>query len=421
MHPFFARSLRHVTIRRLIIAIAVPIPFFLESLWHAGTSANIAPRPLQPLDAPFTTACQEPGVTAPREKAAAIMLARNEDLAGAKQAIESWNLQFNQWFHYPVVFLNDKPWANEFIEELSAIATGNVSFEVVPESMWDYPDFIDKAAAKVSIEEQGRKHVLNAGMESYHQMCRFYSGQFYDHPALQPFQYFWRIEPHVAFTCAIPYDPFRAMREHGKKYGYAIALWELGETSPSLFRAVADYKVLHNIRSTSFWSAMVDTSWAPWPLRKLLASMLPHRDGHGDTWNHCHFWSNFEIADFAFFRSKEYRDFFDYLDRKGGFFFERWGDSPVHSLAAALLLDPAEIHRFDDIGYRHPPFWTCPQNAREGQMLESTSLGTADNLSGEREDGIGCRCSCDEDDKKANFDNFCFKKFDQAMGVKRQW
>jgi len=120
---------------------------------------------------------------------------------------------------------------------------------------------------------------------------------------------------------------------------------------------------------------MVDASWAPWPLRKLLASMLPHRDGNGDTWNHCHFWSNFEIADFAFFRSKEYRDFFDYLDQLGGFYFERWGDSPVHSLAAALFLGPAEIHRFDDIGYSHPQFWTCPQNAWKGQMLDSESLG----------------------------------------------
>ena len=50
------------------------------------------------------------------------------------------------------------------------------------------------------MEKQERKHVFNAGKESYHHMCRFYSGQFYDHSALQPFQYFWRIEPGVLFT-----------------------------------------------------------------------------------------------------------------------------------------------------------------------------------------------------------------------------
>src|SRR5215469_7180292 len=57
-----SHALRHVTTRRLIIAVAALTPFFLESLWNVGTSASIAPRPLQPLDAPFTTACQEPDV-----------------------------------------------------------------------------------------------------------------------------------------------------------------------------------------------------------------------------------------------------------------------------------------------------------------------------------------------------------------------
>lgn len=43
-------------------------------------------------------------------------------------------------------------------------------------------------------------------------------------------------------------------------------------------------------------------------------------------------WSNFEIADMRFWRSKAYSDFFDFLDKKGGFFYERWGDAPVHSI-----------------------------------------------------------------------------------------
>jgi hypothetical protein len=80
--------------------------------------------------------------------------------------------------------------SDEFIKELSAISSGNVSFEVIPEYMWDYLDFIDKAAAKASIEEQGCKHVFDADKESYYHMCRFCSGQFYDLPSLQSFQYF---------------------------------------------------------------------------------------------------------------------------------------------------------------------------------------------------------------------------------------
>jgi alpha 1,2-mannosyltransferase len=86
------------------------------------------------------------------------------------------------------------------------------------------------------------------------------------------------------------------------------------------------------------------------------------------------FWSNFEIGDMRFFRSKVYQDYFNYLDRSGGFFYERWGDAPVHSIAAAFFLPRSQVHFFHDIGYRHSPYIRCPQDE-------------ASHLSG--------RCSCE--------------------------
>ena len=61
-------------------------------------------------------------------------------------------------------------------------------------------------------------------------------------------------------------------------------------------------------------------------------------DDKGQTYNGCHFWSNFEIGSLAFWRSEAYRKYFEHLDKAGGFFYERWGDAPVHSIAAALFL-----------------------------------------------------------------------------------
>ncbi len=37
--------------------------------------------------------------------------------------------------------------------------------------------------------------------------------------------------------------------------------------------------------------------------------------------------------------------YFEHLDRVGGFFYERWGDAPVHSLAAAMFLNATEVRR----------------------------------------------------------------------------
>lgn len=45
-------------------------------------------------------------------------------------------------------------------------------------------------------------------------------------------------------------------------------------------------------------------------------------DDGGQTYNLCHYWSNFEIADLDFWRGEAYTKFFDYLESKGGFYYE---------------------------------------------------------------------------------------------------
>jgi len=45
-------------------------------------------------------------------------------------------------------------------------------------------------------------------------------------------------------------------------------------------------------------------------------------DDGGNEYNNCHFWSNFEIADMDFWRSDAYMDYFNFLDKKGGFYCE---------------------------------------------------------------------------------------------------
>ena len=134
------------------------------------------------------------------------------------------------------------------------------------------------------------------------------------------------------------------MAKSGKKYGYTMALWELGQTVPSMFRKVSDYKRAQGIPSTNLWNAMVDPSWAPLPIRPLM-SLLASRDAQGDAWNLCHFWSNFEIADLDWFRSLDYRKFFDFLDRDGGFYDER-ASCPLPSFYNVLILCSGATHQF---------------------------------------------------------------------------
>ncbi|ORY65989.1 glycolipid 2-alpha-mannosyltransferase [Pseudomassariella vexata] len=404
--------------RRLPLWIVLPIAaaLLLEVLIHRYHYQ--VPAPDHDLDPPFFTSCQEPDVGAPRENAVLVMMARNSELEKANKTITSIEKAFNRWFKYPIVFMNDEAWDPKFIKVLNQTSGGKATFEVIPQPQWTFPEWMDDKAAKQSIKDQGRRGIPHADSEGYHHMCRFYSGQFYQLEALKKYRWYWRLEPDVDFSCAITYDPFVQMAKHNKVYGFTIALWEIGTTCPTLFRDMADWMEVHRITQNNLWKAMVQASWVPYPFRKFL-SFMAHRDRHGDEWSMCHYWSNFEIADMNFFRTREYMDLFEYLDRKGGFYFERWGDAAVHALAVAMLVDPRKVHHFEDLGYRHDQLYQCPANAPGGQLLGSKALGDG-TWAPEIEGGIGCRCECDGR-KTRNHPGYCLNKLKQPNSPKRPW
>ncbi|KAH6622689.1 glycosyltransferase family 15 protein [Chaetomium tenue] len=414
--------------RLLLRATAlVLILCFLEALLHI--SMHNIPAPAEDLDAPFARQCQDPRVAAaqPRESAVLVMLARNSELQEARETIRNIEAQFNQWFNYPIVFLNNEPWDPEFIRQLNASVSGKAIFETIPAADWSFPDNIDPTTARQSMARQGASGVWNGGKESYHHMCRFYSGAFYTQPALAPFKWYWRLEPGVRYTCAITYDPFAAMARHNKIYGFTIALWEEPNTCPTLFRNVDAFRRAHNIPKSPTWNAMLHLPlpWylQPYPLRKLAGLLgAAHTTTRGDRWNLCHYWSNFEIASLDFFRGDAYQALFRHLDARGGFYHERWGDAPVHSLAAHLLLEPGQLHHFSDLGYHHDPFFQCPGNAPgEGQLPGNEALaegGREQAWSEEREGDVGCRCRC-PDRRRRNNRAICLERMGRPAAAER--
>ena len=43
---------------------------------------------------------------------------------------------------------------------------------------------------------------------------------------------------------------------------------------------------------------------------------------------------------------------------------QRWGDAPVHSIAAALFAPKNQLHFFNEIGYEHAPYTHCPRGEK---------------------------------------------------------
>ena len=138
------------------------------------------------------------------------------------------------------------------------------------------------------------------------------------------------------------------MERNNKVYGWTMALYEYRRTVESLWQDTRDFAKLHPEYihpDNALKGFMIDDG---------------SKDLQDGEWNNCHFWSNFEIADLRFWRSQAYEDYFDFLDQTGNFFYERTGDAPVHSIAAALFLPASALHHFADISYEHNPYQTCP-------------------------------------------------------------
>jgi mannosyltransferase len=134
------------------------------------------------------------------------------------------------------------------------------------------------------------------------------------------------------------------MEEAKKTYGFTIAVKELKETVPNIFRYASAYKRNNNLTSKGLWEMFIEDPPEPQETpaveksvteEPLPAEILQTQPGYkgipdvdpeameGEKYNMCHFWSNFEIARLDFFRSKEYEAFFEMMDRSGGFWMER--------------------------------------------------------------------------------------------------
>ncbi|KAF2649239.1 glycosyltransferase family 15 protein [Lophiostoma macrostomum CBS 122681] len=277
-----------------------------------------------------------------RMNATFVTLARNSDLWEIVKSIRHVEDRFNRKFNYDWVFLNDDDFNDEFKKVTTALVSGKTKYGKIPKEHWSFPDFIDQDRAARVRDEMKEKKIIYGDSVSYRHMCRYESGFFFRHPLMLDYEWYWRVEPSIELYCDIDYDTFRFMAENKKKYSFVLSLYEYVETIPTLWDAVKNFTSAHP-------EHVVEDN-----------SMKFLSDDGGKTYNHCHFWSNFEIGNLNWLRSKAYVDYFDSLDHAGGFFYERWGDAPVHSIAAALMLKRDEIHFFNDIAYYHVPFTHCP-------------------------------------------------------------
>ncbi|KAI1799313.1 glycosyltransferase family 15 protein [Daldinia bambusicola] len=266
---------------------------------------------------------------------------------------------------YDWVFFNNEEFTEEFKVTVSKATDSQCYFERIPEEHWSIPSWIDVTRFDVGRQFMGGIGVGKAWLQSYHHMCRWNAGIFASEKRLANYDWFWRVEPAVKFSCDINYDVFRFMQDNNMAYGFNMAILDDARSFPSLWERTKAF--IDN--NEDLIDEDADLDWLLYTAEDRDDVIRPHtgaEEGVGDgEYNNCQFYSNFEIGSLEFFRSKEHKAYFDHLDKAGGFYYERFGDAPVHTLSVSMFLPKSRIWYFRDIGYAHGLCEQCPPHERE--------------------------------------------------------
>lgn len=281
-----------------------------------------------------------------------IALVRNTEALSIGKSIRLFEKRFNEKFKYPYTFINDQPFNDKFKKKIEKYTSAPINYVTIPSELWDKPKDIDTKTQKERMKKLKEENIAYAQMESYHNMCRFYLGNFFNVPELQNYRYYWRIEPNVKFYSDLNYDVFKYMELTEKIYGFTISLYDIHQTVKTLWPETMKF-----LNSGDNYKYVNDNAAVEWLLEN---QQHPEKNAATGGYSTCHFWSNFEIGDMDFFRGEAYTQWFKHLDESGGFYYERWGDAPVHSIGVSLFGDKSKVHWFRDIGYFHDPYLNCP-------------------------------------------------------------
>jgi alpha 1,2-mannosyltransferase len=165
----------------------------------------------------------------------------------------------------------------------------------------------------------------------YRHMSNFFCDDIFELDIFQQYEYYWRLDADSFILTDIQFDVFQKMASENKVYGYMVITQEDASVVDGLWEVTRNYISNSDLKPKSLNLHLTE----------------------GGVWNRNMFYTNFEISRFDFWRSKEYRDFWNEIQRSKGVYFKRWGDAPIHLLAVALLLEKDDVREFLDVSYWH--------------------------------------------------------------------
>ncbi|UCS23666.1 uncharacterized protein HLK63_M07359 [Nakaseomyces glabratus] len=276
----------------------------------------------------------------------------NSELRKLLRTIESVQKKFNHKFGYPWVIISPEPLSEKFhadvekkLEEFTSAIDDvktEVEFGTVPPEHWGFPDFIDSTVA--SNARIDLFDIPNGDSQLFRLINRYNAGLAAHHTLLKKYDWYMRVSPGIRLNCEMEYDIMRWMQDNRKIFGFTLSIKEIERSAKKIWG--------HNLNFTAHNREFYN------PIEK--SSLRSYIQVGRDTYNYCSFSTDLQIVNLNFLRSPVYTKYFEYMDKAGGIFYERWSDSIIQSMAYSTMVPAKMIQHISPMGYQNKETVVCP-------------------------------------------------------------
>ncbi|KAF9145016.1 hypothetical protein BGX30_010675 [Mortierella sp. GBA39] len=289
-----------------------------------------------------------------------MVITSDEEVQEARETIRHIEDRFNRGRHYPWVILSPQPLSDrtqillQHIPSASRLTTTNhgnseedveegeedggtaaaaaITFGLIPREQWKFPRWIE--ALKVRNGDFSRlKLGLNATSVAVRQRRRYMSGFLAQHELLDGYEFFWRVDPGLIVFCDLDDDPMLAMKHAGQKFAWSVSAAVNEAGTPGAWSIIQKFK-------ETYPDHIPQPNDESFITRESLAEFSA-----------CSYNVQNSIGSIEFFRSPEYTDYFNMIDKEGPIYYERWEDDTIITIGLSLLLPRSDIRFLKELGW----------------------------------------------------------------------
>lgn len=184
----------------------------------------------------------------------------------------------------------------------------------------------------IPIEFKLPDHIKEMGTSArpgYMHMCRFMGNTIFQHPALDDYRYYCRLDTDSYILSSVKPDIFEDAVQNDVHYGF-----------------IDDSIVDQPFFTCGLWDTskrFIDAHPEIPTYAKLYTDI---QEGHL-------YYTNFELCSIQWFRSAPWTLFFEAVDQAGGIYKYRWGDHIIRYIGVRSFMHPRHIRRITSVHYRH--------------------------------------------------------------------